>query len=258
MKKLVLFLSVISITTSLMAVDIMTRTPGKKPKPQKEVTAEVEKQAEAKEAAVNAIPYPVPESTICPVTGVPLKVNTSTPFSNYSNVRYYFLSANEKVQFDGNPFKFAKDIETCQVCGRQEKKTRGKSSFVEASYNGKTYRFCTVLHSQGFEKEPAKFIRGSESYSTKQIGKKKVKTPVKAGEKQGEKKDAEEEDEILAEETIPATPAKTPEVKEPKKEEKPVVTETKKDIPEVKLPVKAAAPLKKEATPEIEEIIMEE
>lgn len=277
MKKVILFLSVIGIASSLMAVDIFTRTTGKKPSNQKEKPAE-------KEKVETVLDVPVPEKTICAVTGSAIKVNESTPSSDYNGVRYYFISNSEKAQFETNQFKYAKDIETCQVCGTQEKKTRGKSAFVEASSSGKTYRFCTLIHSKEFEKDPAKYIRGSGSYWTKQTGKKK--STSKTGEKQGDKKGADEDIEILEEETIPETPAvkapevKTPEVKapekkeEPKKEEKAIVEEPKKPLPEVKkdpvkvpekveqkqpeAPVKNPAPAKKEETQEIEEIIMEE
>ncbi|GEM_PF-3583405 len=166
-----------------------------------------------------------PADTICAVTGAPLKVNDATPFSKYNNDYYYFLSNSEKAQFDSNPFKFAKNMDTCQVCGKQERKTRGKSSFLDYSYNGKSYHFCTLIHCEEFQKDPGKYIRGGESYSTRPVGKYKAKSTVKAGLKD-KKKDATEDVEVLTEEA----PAVTP-------EKKPAILGTEKKLPEVKPPL---------------------
>ena len=254
MKKIVLFISVITITSSLMAVDIFTRTYGKNSTPQKDSKDEVEKPAETKAGPTAESKLPRPTVAVNPVTGVIINVDATTPFSEYNGALYFFLSAAEKSQFDGNPFKFAKDIDTCLVCGRQEKKGRSKSSFLESSYNGKIYRFCTLLHEEDFKKEPAKYIRGTDSYSSKQAGKSKLKAAAKTAEKKetkNTKKEADDNVEILAEETVPAVKQPVP----------PVTNEKGKTsvAPVLNKEIKSGiTPAKKEQTWEYQDIIMEE
>ncbi|MEI6846140.1 MAG: hypothetical protein WCK36_03735, partial [Candidatus Firestonebacteria bacterium] len=173
MRKYVLIISVLFVSVSVFAVDIYTRQPKKKGSAYKSA---------AKEVTVEEAPkyvLPRPDKTVCPVTGVPLDVNEKTPTSSYQNKNYYFLNENAKEQFDKNPFEFSKNIETCDICGKQEKKTRGKATFLAITHNGMTYHFDSVLHRDEFKANPAKFIIGRENYGSKQNGR---ITPVKKKE----------------------------------------------------------------------------
>jgi YHS domain-containing protein len=66
-----------------------------------------------------------PADTVCAVNGVKIVVTDKTPFSDYGGVRYYFLDERAKGMFEKAQYKYTKDILTCKVCGRQEKK-RGR------------------------------------------------------------------------------------------------------------------------------------
>ncbi|MFH1074975.1 MAG: hypothetical protein V1752_07800 [Candidatus Firestonebacteria bacterium] len=179
MKKIVLIASVIFVSASMNAIDIYTRTPKQK----KSVFKSETKEVTVEEAPKYVVPRP--DKTICPVTGVPIDVDDNTPTSSYQNKNYYFLNESVKAQFDKDPFNYAKLIETCDICGKQEKKTRGRSSFLDFKYNGVIYHFDTVLHREEFKADPAKYIIGKENYGSKQKGKKKLKPktlPVKPKE----------------------------------------------------------------------------
>src|SRR3989339_739128 len=169
MKRIILIVSVVFVSASMYAVDIYTRGPKKK---------EDALKSGIKETAVEKAPkyvVPIPDRTICPVTGVPIDVNDKTPTSSYQNKNYFFLNENAKAQFVRDPFSFAKSIETCDICGKQEKKTRDKSSFISYVHNGVTYHFDNVLHMDEFKTNPAKYIIGKENYGSRQIGKSKPK-----------------------------------------------------------------------------------
>ena len=226
MKKIVLIATVIFVSASMYAVDIFTRTPKKKP-----VFKSAVKEITKEEAPKYVVPRP--DKSVCPVTGVPIDVIDKTPTSVYQNTNYYFLNDGAKAQFDRNPFEFAKSIDTCVICGRQEKKARGKSSFISAMHNGVTYTFDSIMHRNEFKSNPAKYILGKENYGSKQVG----------GNKKPKYK------------PVPPPAAKTEVPVDEKKEV--VVPEVKKEaVPEVKEEV--APEVKKEVVPEVKEEVTPE
>ena len=169
MKKIVFMLSMFCFTASMFALNIYSTPSKKKKNPYRSAETEVTKE----EALKYEIPRP--DKTVCPVTGVPIEVDEKTPMVDYQGKKYYFLNEEMKAQFDKDPFGFAKNIETCDICGRQEKKLRGNSSFITLIHNGITYHFDSVMHKEEFSANPAKYAIGKKSYNTKPLPKKKAK-----------------------------------------------------------------------------------
>ena len=116
-----------------------------------------------------------PEETVCAVNGVQLQVTDNTPFTDYGGERYYFLDERAKQMFDKSQYKYTKDILTCKVCGKQEKKRgRGTQMFQEGKSEGKSYYFCSSTHKTEFMADPKKFVKESDRYiSIKNVPKKK-------------------------------------------------------------------------------------
>ncbi|OGF47733.1 MAG: hypothetical protein A2231_03415 [Candidatus Firestonebacteria bacterium RIFOXYA2_FULL_40_8] len=237
MKKIALLVLVLFFSGSMFAVDIYTRTPKKKGSGFKSNVKEVTKE----EAPKYVIPRP--DKAVCPVTGVPIDVNEDTLTSSYLNKNYYFLNGNAKAQFDKDQFNYAKSIDTCEICGRQEKKTRGKSSFMSHDFNGVTYYFDGLLHLNEFKSNPAKYIIGKENYGSKQTGKRKPK-PVPPPVRQDKTAEPVKENKAVAVPEIknvaPAVENKESEVKK-----ETVVPDVKKEMEEAvpeAAPVVAPAP----------------
>ncbi|OGF44292.1 MAG: hypothetical protein A2452_05720 [Candidatus Firestonebacteria bacterium RIFOXYC2_FULL_39_67] len=242
MKRIILIVSVVFVSASMYAVDIYTRGPKKK---------EDALKSGIKETAVEKAPkyvVPIPDRTICPVTGVPIDVNDKTPTSSYQNKNYFFLNENAKAQFVRDPFSFAKSIETCDICGKQEKKTRDKSSFISYVHNGVTYHFDNVLHMDEFKTNPAKYIIGKENYGSRQIGKSKPKAKDTLSVKTKE---------AVTPEVKSVPPAADSGVDAPEKKDVPAPVDTKQPeaIPEIKSVAPAAEEIKKDAVAPEKKII---
>ena len=103
--------------------------------------------------------------TICAVTGISIKVTDKTPTSDYHGIRYYFVSDAKKTEFEKNQWKYSREILTCQVCGKQDKiKGRGRATFPDSRYEGRTYYFCCNAHKSLFEESPLKYIDADKMY----------------------------------------------------------------------------------------------
>jgi len=118
-----------------------------------------------KPEAVKKMPVPaeadstILTETVCAVTGTSIKVTEKTPSSEYHGVRYYFIDEARKKEFDKNQWKYSKDIVTCQVCGKQDKiRGRGRATFPDFAYEGRTYSFCSNSHKALFEANPMKYL----------------------------------------------------------------------------------------------------
>ncbi|GEM_PF-6221748 len=124
-----------------------------------------------KPEAVKKMPVPaeadstILTETVCAVTGTSIKVTEKTPSSEYHGVRYYFIDEARKKEFDKNQWKYSKDIVTCQVCGKQDKiRGRGRNTFPDARYEGRTYFFCGNTHKTMFEASPLQYIDADKMY----------------------------------------------------------------------------------------------
>jgi len=124
-----------------------------------------------KPEAVKKVPVPaeadstILSETVCAVTGTNIKVTEKTPSSEYHGVRYYFIDEARKREFEKNQWKYSKEIVTCQVCGKQDKiRGRGRNTFPDARYEGRSYFFCGNTHKAMFEASPLQYIDADKMY----------------------------------------------------------------------------------------------
>ncbi len=114
------------------------------------------------------------EETVCAVNGVKISINDKTLFSDDMGTRYYFVDARSKQLFDKSPYKYEKDILTCKVCGKQEKKRgRGTQMFQEGKYEGRSYSFCSTSDKEEFFIDPLKYVKETEKFVSSAAAKKK-------------------------------------------------------------------------------------